>query len=117
MKRSKHNLKSPDEIDLEYIRDTYHVPAYIGQEIIEWEGREGNITGAYQGHLLVSFVEGPYSGTYHPTWEICYVSPVHMCFMSEKNLERIKLNLEMRERASDILEYGLEPEKVLEAAQ
>jgi hypothetical protein len=61
------------ESDLEYIRNTYDVPAKISQRV-KYEGRGGVICGTKNGRLKIHFDDSPKpdKGVYHPTWEMVY---------------------------------------------
>lgn len=59
---------------LEYIRQYYKVPAYVGQPVT-YQGQPAQIVGGKRQYLVLQF-EGqnePDIGCYHPTWEIEYL--------------------------------------------
>lgn len=60
------------ELDLEYIRTTYDVPAKLGGRI-EYKSRPGVIVGA-KGQYLRILLDGESEiKLYHPTWELEYL--------------------------------------------
>ena len=57
---------------MEYIRETYGVPAKVGMKVIA-DGKPGKITG-YRGAYLKIKLEGESkSGLWHPTWNMEYI--------------------------------------------
>ena len=64
-------------MSLQYIRDTYGVPAYRGSEVIYTGGLTplwGRIKSAKNGRIRLHFSHNEeHNGLYHPTWEIEYV--------------------------------------------
>lgn len=69
-------MSKPDP--LEYIRDTYQVPAYLGVRIrfCPREGGavdEGVICGSHNAHLKVKMDVGGGVCFFHPTWNITYI--------------------------------------------
>ena len=72
LKELEENHKSHSERSLEYIRNTYAVPAYIGAKVKYTGGKEPEILeirGGEDGRLLFKGKPSPY----HPTWEIKYI--------------------------------------------
>ncbi len=72
--------KNPSATDqaLEYIRNHYQVPAYIGVCVIvpgnePAKDRTGTIAGADGPHLKVQLPGKKHPQIYHPTWEMVYV--------------------------------------------
>ena len=61
----------PPEDPLEYHRDTYGVPAYVGVRVA-MEGKPGVITGSSGPHILVLFDGDKTPVPCHPTWEMTY---------------------------------------------
>jgi hypothetical protein len=61
---------------LEYIRNRYQVPAYLGVKVIVFDGRKGEIVGAEGGYLLIKVDDNPNTGRYHPTWKIKYQAAI-----------------------------------------
>lgn len=62
---------------IQYIRDTYHVPAKIGGRVC-YEGKPGTITGTSGPHLIVRPDERKHKGyrwILHPTWHVEYLTP------------------------------------------
>ncbi len=64
-------------MSMEYIRDTYRVPAKRGGRV-EYSGdrggpRLGTITGTQSAHLLIKLDGEPEPSPYHPTWELRYL--------------------------------------------
>lgn len=59
------------EHDLEYINETYGVPAVIGGRIRFGE-KLGTIVGARGPHLQIKIDGETKTGNYHPTWKIEY---------------------------------------------
>lgn len=59
---------------LEYIRETYKVPAKIGVRVTDAYNREGVIVGPREdGHYLRVRLDGETRiRSYHPTWKIKY---------------------------------------------
>jgi hypothetical protein len=64
------------DMSLAYIRDTYGVPANVGQRI-RFTGtggsQEGEIVGGTSAHLMVTFAGGG-GGVLHPTWGVEYLT-------------------------------------------
>ena len=59
------------DLDLEYIRSTYNVPAKIGGRI-EFKSRAGTIVGANGTYLRIRLDGETEINSYHPTWEMEY---------------------------------------------
>ncbi len=62
-----------NDSNLEYISNTYGVPAKMGQKV-KYEGRPGVICGTKNAYLKIQF-DGeakPDKGVFHPTWEMTY---------------------------------------------
>ncbi len=63
-------------MSLEYIRNTYGVPAKRGG-IVEYSGAgrtlRGVITGADGAHVRVRLEGGKFSMKFHPTWKLRYL--------------------------------------------
>jgi hypothetical protein len=64
-------------MSLQYIRDTYQVPAHKGSRVRYSPGHqkpvEGTIVGALHGHLRLLLDGNQTPGLYHPTWKIEYL--------------------------------------------
>lgn len=63
---------------LEYVRETYQVPAYVGRRVRYTGGKdpiEGTIIGERAGHIRVRFDGQRLSYNFHPTWEMEYLPP------------------------------------------
>ena len=61
---------------MQYIRDTYRVPAKVGTRVRYTGRREpicGTITSATNAHIRVRLDGETGSGHYHPTWRIEYL--------------------------------------------
>lgn len=62
---------------MEYIRETYKVPAKRGGrvEYLASDGdlMEGTITGSDGAYLLIRLDGAKHSGRYHPTWALKYL--------------------------------------------
>ena len=62
---------------MEWVRKTYGVPAKRGVRV-EYTGeispQIGTITSAKDGYIRVRMDGDNYSGIYHPTWEMRYLS-------------------------------------------
>lgn len=60
---------------LEYIRNTYKVPAYLGM-LVEYTGgmekKRGRIVSAKDAHLIILLDGEKNPGYYHPTWCLTY---------------------------------------------
>ena len=63
-------------MSLDYIRDTYKVPAVLNGRV-RYSGdavqREGTIVGARNAHLKVQLDGDDFAGNYHPTWKMEYL--------------------------------------------
>ena len=59
------------DLDFEYIRSTYNVPAKIGGRI-EFKSRPGTIVGANATYLRIRLDGETEINSYHPTWEMEY---------------------------------------------
>lgn len=59
------------EQDLEYIKETYGVPAVINGRI-KFGSKLGTIVGANGPHLKIKIDGEKDAGSYHPTWNIEY---------------------------------------------
>ena len=62
--------------DIEYIRNTYRVPAQAGQRVSYTGGawpKTGTITGAQGSNLLIRLDGDTTAMPYHPTWELTYL--------------------------------------------
>lgn len=63
-------------MSMQYIRQTYNVPAKIGGRV-EYTGREspilGTIKGASGGHLSILLDGDRCAKNFHPTWELRYL--------------------------------------------
>jgi len=60
---------------MEYIRQTYGVPAKRGMKITYTypnPSKQGVITGSSGAHLRIKLDGEKRAGRYHPTWEIQY---------------------------------------------
>jgi hypothetical protein len=60
---------------IEYVRQTYSVPAKIGGRVIyshATPARHGTITGARNGRLLIRMDGDKNPRPYHPTWMLDY---------------------------------------------
>lgn len=71
-------IPSASEQALEYIRNQYKVPAYVGLTVIipgdsPARERAGNIIGASGPHLLVDLFNVRRTAVVHPTWEMVYL--------------------------------------------
>jgi hypothetical protein len=69
---------SAREQALQYIRDYYHVPAYVGVCVIvpgkePAKDRTGTIAGAEGSNLKVELPGKKHPQIYHPTWEMIYL--------------------------------------------
>jgi len=63
---------------LEYVRETYQVPAYVGRRVRYTGGKEpvdGTITGERAGMIRVRLDGHKRSYNFHPKWEIEYLTP------------------------------------------
>lgn len=63
-------------MSLEYIRQTYNVPAKRGARVAyTGNGRRqlGEITGAQGAHLLIRIIGEKVAHAYHPTWKLEYI--------------------------------------------
>jgi hypothetical protein len=73
-------------MSMEYIRETYNVPAKRGArvEYLAGDGElmEGTITGTSGPYLLVKLDGAKHPGRYHPTWALKYL-PDGPCFGRE----------------------------------
>jgi len=61
-------------MSMEYIRETYRVPATKGQRVLCTGGGAaigGTIVGYKGAHLKIRTDDG-HTGFYHPTWEMQY---------------------------------------------
>ena len=61
--------------DIEYVRNTYNVPAKCGGRIRFERRKEGTIVGAKQGRLRVRFDGETFVKFLHPTWQVEYLPP------------------------------------------
>lgn len=59
-------------MSLEYIRQQYNVPAFRGQRVEIYDGREGTVTSSLGRYLRVR-VDGDRSILLDPTWHITYL--------------------------------------------
>ena len=63
-------------MSMEYIRDTYKVPAKVGGRV-EYTGREtpstGTIKGADGAHLCILLDGEKHTKNFHPTWKMRYL--------------------------------------------
>jgi hypothetical protein len=61
---------------MQYIRDAYGVPAKRGGRV-EYTGngskKQGTITGARGGHVLIRLDGDKFSTGFHPTWKLKYL--------------------------------------------
>ena len=60
-------------MSMEYIRKTYLVPAKRGMRVV-YEGKEGVITGSYQGRIRIRMDGYKKSFNLHPTDGIEYLT-------------------------------------------
>lgn len=64
-------------MSMEYIRETYNVPAKRGGRVEylanDGELLEGTITGSSGAYLLIRLDNARHSGRYHPTWALKYL--------------------------------------------
>lgn len=63
-------------MDMDWIRNTYGVPAKRGVRVEYTGGKEpalGTITGDNGGHLLIRLDGQKHSNPYHPTWKLRYL--------------------------------------------
>lgn len=58
-------------MSLDYIRDTYRVPAEAGRRVI-CSGKPGVIVKARGAHIMVLMDGAAKPAPYHPTWEVEY---------------------------------------------
>lgn len=58
-------------MSLEYIRDTYSVPANVGRRVI-CSGKPGVIVNAKNAHIMVLIDGDDKPAPYHPTWQVQY---------------------------------------------
>ncbi len=56
---------------LSYVREMYHVPAYVGRRVVTHAG-EGEITGGDGQYLLVRIDGRLIDDRFHPTWRMQY---------------------------------------------
>lgn len=64
--------------NMQYIRDTYGVPAKRGARVEYTGGQEprlGTITGTGGCGVLIRLDGDKHSLPYHPTWELRYLTP------------------------------------------
>lgn len=66
------NPKQVAERNMEYIRTTYGVPAYVGRKVVAY-GKPGVITGTSGPHLKVRLDGEKQAFPYHPTHGIEYL--------------------------------------------
>jgi hypothetical protein len=57
---------------MEYIRETYRVPAKVGMHVIA-NGQKGVIVGARRQYLLIRIDGRTDILSFHPTWEMKYL--------------------------------------------
>lgn len=57
---------------MEYIRDTYGVPARLGGRV-KYKGKPGTILGTRRQYLLIQLDGEEAKKPYHPTWEMEYL--------------------------------------------
>lgn len=67
-------------MSLDYIRDTYSVPAkrgkrvrYTGDCTKRGDPKLGTITGAHGAYLRIRMDGEGFANNYHPTWELEYL--------------------------------------------
>ena len=60
-------------MSLNYIREFYNVPAKRGMSVLV-QGKKGIIVGARHQYLRIRIEGEKKIGSYHPTWEIEYLS-------------------------------------------
>lgn len=64
-------------MSLDYIKETYRVPAEIGQKVrFAFNNSTGEIVGANGAHVIVRWLDGPAKGEtspLHPTWQLNYL--------------------------------------------
>jgi len=60
---------------LEYIRQYYQLPAYVGQRVCYRGNFTGTITGGSGPYIKITFdgVDEEDTGRYHPDWEMVYL--------------------------------------------
>jgi hypothetical protein len=59
-------------MSMEYIRETYNVPAKKGMNVIA-QGRNGVIVGSKGGYLRIKIEGEKNILSFHPVWEMKYV--------------------------------------------
>lgn len=66
---------SYSEDSLEYVRQYYKLPAYIGQRVRYRKDYVGTITGGAGAYIKITFdgTDKEDIGRYHPDWEIEYL--------------------------------------------
>jgi len=64
--------KSMIDLDLDYVRTTYEVPAKLNGRI-EYKSKPGTIVGAKGGYLRIRLDGENETKLYHPTWEMKYL--------------------------------------------
>ena len=85
----------PGEDPLEYHRDTYGVPAYIGVRVMMGD-KPGVITGACGPHILIQFDGEDISKPCHPEWAMEYLIPQHAGLASVKDPDGVLAALQER---------------------
>jgi len=64
-------------MSLDYIRNTYRVPAQK-DGLVEYSGGKktvlGRITGARDGHILIRLFDMRHAMPFHPTWKLRYLA-------------------------------------------
>lgn len=59
-------------MSMEYIRETYDVPAKRGMGVIA-QGRKGIIVGSRNAYLRIKIYGEKSTALFHPTWEMEYL--------------------------------------------
>jgi hypothetical protein len=78
-------VKEGFSVTMQYIRDTYGVPAKRGGKV-EYTGQDkpvmGTICGARAGYLRIRLDGAKHSRSYHPLWKLTYLPGIdrHGCF-------------------------------------
>jgi hypothetical protein len=76
---------------MKYIRDTYKVPAKRGMRV-RFQGELGTIISAPQAHLHVRIDGKKRIRICHPTWNIEYIPPTHICFTCGEDVENTPIH-------------------------
>ena len=68
-------MTEQSEHSLEYIRNYYRLPAYVGQRVRYCGEHTGTITGGVGSYIKITFdgEEKEDPGRYHPDWEMEYL--------------------------------------------